>query len=306
MNKFGFGLILLLAWARPLRAQVSVEVRQERQQFLVGEPLEAAVRIINHSGQPLHLGAEADWLTFSIVSKDGLFVSKTSDAPVAGEFVLESSKVGTKRVDLAPYFTLTTPGRYEITATVYIADWKRGLSSPPAPFDLIEGSKLWEQVVGVPDAARANGAPEVRKYILQQANYTRGQMRLYVRITDASGLTRKVFPVGPMVSFSRPEPQVDKSSNLHVLYQDGAHTFLYTVCDINGAVTTRQTYDYIDRRPRLTMNRDGDIAVLGGVRRIAANDVPPPKEEEGSNPSVSAPASPPDTNKPAGDHPSKK
>src|SRR6266853_918846 len=251
MNKIGLGIGLLLAWAGPLCGQVKVEVTQEQQQFLPGEPLEVAVRITNRSGQPLHLGAEGDWLTFSVASKDSLVVSKNSDAPVAGEFVLESSKVATKRVDLAPFFVLTQPGRYEVTATVYISDWKRELTSPPKPFDLIEGVKLWEQEVGVPNSTATNTTPEVRRYTLQQATYLRGQMRLYVRITSSSGVTLKVFPVGPMTSFSRPELQVDKFSNLHLIYQDGPHTFLYTVCDLNGDVTTRQTYDYVDSRPRL-------------------------------------------------------
>ena len=296
MNKIGWGLGLLLAWTGPVCAQVSVEVTQEQQQFLAGEPLEVAVRITNRSGRSLHLGAEGDWLSFSIGSKEGVVVSKVSDAPVAGEFVLDSSKVAIKRVDLAPYFTLTQPGRYEITATAYISDWKRELSSAPKPFDLIEGTKLWEQEVGVPNAGATNTAPEVRRYTLQQATYLRGQMRLYLRITDSSGVTRKVFPVGPMVSFSHPEVQIDKFSGLHLIYQDGPHSFLYTVCDLNGEVTTRQTFDYVESRPRLRVNEAGDIVVLGGIRRVAANDVPPPKDDESSTLSPPATAKPAKTN----------
>src|SRR5579859_1321326 len=123
MNKIGWAVVLLLAGAGGLWAQVTVEVTQEQQQFLAGEPLELAVRITNRSGRSLHLGAEGDWLSFSIGSKEGIVVPKLSDPPVAGEFVLDSSKVAIKRVDLAPYFAVTQPGRYEITATVYVSDW---------------------------------------------------------------------------------------------------------------------------------------------------------------------------------------
>jgi len=294
MNKIGLGLIFLVAWAGPLRAQVKVEVTQEQHQFLPGEPLEIAVRITNRSGQALHLGAEGDWLSFTINSKDNVVVPKNSDPPVAGEFVLESSKVAIKRLDLAPCFTLTQPGRYEIIATVYITDWKRELTSAPKPFDLIEGTKLWEQEVGVPGVT--NATPDIRRYVLQQATYLRGQMRLYVRITDGAGVTQKIFPVGPMTSFSRPEPQVDRLSNLHLIYQDGPHSFLYTICNLNGEVTTRQTFDYVDSRPRLSINQLGDIAVLGGVRRVAANDVPPPKDDDITDLSQPTPAVPAKTN----------
>jgi hypothetical protein len=288
MRIIGLWISLLIATAGPLCAQVTVEITQEQQQFLPGEALEVAVRITNRSGRPLHLGADDDWLTFTIDSREGLVVPKMTDPPVAGDFVLESSKVAIKRLDLAPFFALTQPGRYEILATVRIPEWKRDVPSAPKSFNLIEGSKLWEQEVGVPNSAGdANASPEVRKFILQQANSLHGQIRLYVRIMDSSGKTLKVFPVGPMVSFSRPEPQVDKFSNLHLLYQYGPHNYSYTVCDLKGDIIARQTYQYVDSRPRLRLNDAGEITVVGGIRHLAANDVPAPKDEE------SSPAPPP-------------
>src|SRR6185369_10135809 len=130
-----------------------------------------------------------------------------------------SSKVATKRVDLAPYFSLTKPGRYKVTATVRIKGWEQEFASKPKTFEVVTGTKLWEQEFGVPPAANApNAALEVRKYVLQQANYLK-QLRLYVRLTDATdSKTLHVFAVGPIVSVSRPQPQLDKSSNLHLLW----------------------------------------------------------------------------------------
>src|SRR5262249_12595526 len=151
-------------------AQVSVEVTQDQEQFLEGEPLPVAVRVINRSGQPLHLGAEPEWLTFSVESRDGSVVSRNGETPVIGEFLLESSKAGIKRLDLQPFFALSRPGRYAITATVHIKEWGQDISSRPKNFDIIDGAKLWEQEIGVPRTG-ASGAPEVRKYVLQQANY---------------------------------------------------------------------------------------------------------------------------------------
>src|SRR6266404_7912813 len=109
MKYFGFAPALLAASLVPVWAQVTVEVTQQQEQFLPGESLPTAVRITNRSGQTLRLGGEEDWLTFSIESREGTVVSKTGDAPVVGEFTLESSKVATKRVDLTPYFSLTQP-----------------------------------------------------------------------------------------------------------------------------------------------------------------------------------------------------
>ena len=271
MKALGLWLVLLAAALLPASAQVTVELTQEQDQFLPAESMPVAVRITNRSGQSLRLGQEEDWLTFSVEARDNQVVPKTGEVPVVGEFVLESSRVVTLRVDLAPYFLLTQPGRYSITATMQIKDWNQNVRSQPKSFDIIEGARLWEQDIGLPDSGSGtNATPEVRKFVLQQANYLRSQLRLYVRLTDASGArTFRVFPIGPMVSFGRPEPQVDKFSNLHLLYQDGPHSFNYIVINPDGEIIARRTYDYVDKRPRLDAGCGGKGPRHG--RRAAAH-----------------------------------
>ena len=297
MRAFGIGAIFLGASIGCASAQVSVEVVQDQQEFLEGEALPVAVRVTNRSGQALRLGAEADWLTFEIENQDGRMVIKNGDTPVVGEFVLESSKVAVKHVDLEPYFLLGEPGRYDVRATVRIKNWGRELTSQPLAFNIIEGTKLCELEVGLPPAPGVtNSLPEVRHYILQQANYLKTQLRLYLRVTDAYGKVFRVLPIGPMVSFGRPEPQVDKASNLHLLYQYGPSSFSYTVFNPEGELLKRQTYDYVSSRPRLQVNENGTISVLGGVRRMMSSDVPaakPPLAPE-QPPAASKPVSKPD------------
>jgi len=253
----------------------------EQDQFLPGEALPVAVRIINRSGQTLNLGAEADWLTFGIESREGTVVAKMGDVPVIGKFSLQSSQRGTKRVDIAPYFALSQGGRYQIEATVKIKNWDQEITTRPKEFNIIEGTKLWEQVVGVPKKGNESGEPELRHYMLQQANYLKKELRLYLRVTDESGgKILKATPVGPLFSFSRPIAEVDKESNLHVLYQNGPQSYSYTIYDTEGELGLRQTYDYIKTRPRLQGDGAGKISVLGGERRITAKDFPPPPKRE--------------------------
>lgn len=280
MKISGIWLVPLLSSMVCASSQVTVEVTQTQQQFLPGESLKLAVRITNLSGQSLRLGGEQDWLTFAIESREGTVVPKIGEAPVQGEFVLESSKVAIKRVDLAPYFMLTLPGTYQIVATVRIRDWNRELISPPKSFDIITGVKIWEQDVGVPRTAGASDAqPDMRRYILQQANYIRGQIRLYLRVTDQYGKPIRVSTVGPMASFGRPDPQLDRSNRLHVLHLERASTYNYSVFDLEGNLVIHQTYENIDSRPRLRLDDEGNVSVVGGARRILASDEPPPKQE---------------------------
>jgi len=293
--------VLLLAALSLASAQVTVEVTQDQDQYLTGEALPVAVRITNRSGQALKLGAADDWLTFSMESREGRVVPSIGDPRVRGEFTLESSRVAIKHVDLAPYFSADQSGRYQIVASVRIPGWDREVASPPRYFDIVDGSTLWEQDFGVPASSLTNTAPEVRKYSLQQANYIRGQLRLYLRLSDASGRTLRVLPVGPVLSFSRPEPRVDSASSLHLLYQNGPRSFSYTAYNTDGELIARQTYDYAESRPRLGVKQNGEVVVMGGARRITLNDVPPPKSA--LTPNLPAPPSPPPRPAPASSMP---
>jgi len=271
---FIFGLTLLPLLSAP--AQVSVEIVLNQEQFLPSESVPVAVRITNRSGQTLHLGADANWLTFNVESADGFVVAKNSEVPVTGPFDLESSQMAVKRADLAPYFSLSQPGRYRVTATVRIKEWNAEAASPAKSFDVINGAELWSQDFGLPAPAGAtNLAPEVRRYTLIKASYLRLQLRLYVKVSDPSGVrVFKVSPVGPLVSFSEPETKLDRLSQLHVLYQSGAQAFTYSVVNPEGAITRQEIFDYYNSRPRLSVNDRGDVAVAGGVRRVKPAELP--------------------------------
>jgi hypothetical protein len=272
--------ILGLAWlaAFSASAQLSAEITMDQEQFLPNEKLPAAVHIINRSGRTLHFGADADWLTFNVESADGFVVIKNAEVPVTGEFDLDSSQEAIKRVDLQPYFNLTRAGRYQVTATVRVKDWSAQIASPAKKFDVISGVQLWSQDFGVPAAGVTNGAPEVRKYILQEANYLRSQLRLYVLVSDATeSRVFKVAQIGNMVSFSQPETQLDSFSNLHILWQSGAATFVYVMVNPDGVILKQEIYDYVSTHPRLNVNTDGTVVVNGGalrVRPVAPDEMP--------------------------------
>ena len=317
---FQAGLVGAVLWSAS--GQVTVELVPAREQFVQGEALPVAVKIKNLSGQALRLGGEQDWLSFVVQSRDGVVVPQIGEIPVADAFVLPSAEVATKRVDLVPVFLISRAGRYNVTATLRIRGWQREVTSAAKGFDIIDGVTLWQQEFGVPNPSDVppGAPPEVRRYILQQANLGRGQSRLYLRVTDASGAkSLRVYPIGGMISFSRPEHLIDAASDLHVLYQNAGHSFSYTKFRPNGQLILRQTYDYfggwskpavqeedgklvtlapqegVTVRPRLKAEPDGTVHVIGGARRITPTDVPPPTpppEPEAPQP-LDSPTTPP-------------
>ncbi len=273
----GLLALALAAGAVESRAQVSVEVLMERDQFMPGETVPVSVRVINHSGQTLHFGSEA-WLTFSVESAEGFVVDKKGAPPIAHDFDVASSDMATQHSELGPYFTITRQGRYRVTAMVRIKNWGTELTSAPKDFTIIRGVKIWEEEFGVPESPVAShGPPETRKYILQQATYLKS-MSLYLRVTDrAETRIFRVLRVGPVVSFSRPQTLLDKENNLHLLYEETARKFSYSVVNPDGELTTRETYDYVNAGPpRLQLDEAGKIVVAGGTRHKDASDMPQP------------------------------
>lgn len=286
MNAFARVLFIVFLPVAVACAQVSVELVMDEDRLVAGEPVVVGVRITNLSGQTLFFGQTADWIRFGVESKENLLVPRLGEVDAKGEFSVESAKVVTRRLDLAPAYQLTAPGRYRVTASIFISQWNRQMTSPPKNFEIIAGTRLWEQVFGVPNPDGGTAPPEERKYVLIQAMHLR-EMRLYLRLTDKSeSKIIRVFSLGQMVSFSRPEPQLDKASNLHVLWQSPARyarSFSYVVVNPQGEVIRRETHEYTATRPALKFDKDGNVLVSGGTRRITATDLPASNARSGSD-----------------------
>ncbi len=266
-------LLAILGSAGRAVAQVTVEVLLDEHQFLAGESMPIAVRVNNHSGQTLHFGDET-WVSYAVESRDGFIVAKHDEVPMSHNFNVESSKMATQHGDLAPCFTIMRPGAYTVTATLHLKDWGKEISSEAAKFDIVPGTKIWEKKFGVPQNSPTRDEPEMRKYSLLRAAYLK-QMRLYLRVTDATD-TRvfKVVNVGEVVSFSRPQMVLDKRNNLHLLFENGARSFNYSVINPDGEVLIRQKHRYTDSGPRLVMDEANEVTIVGGMRQVTADDLP--------------------------------
>ena len=121
------------------------------------------------------------------------------------------------------------------------------------------------------------------------------QVRLYARVTDLEeNRVFRVVPLGQVVSFGKPETQVDKQSRLHVLFQNGPRSFLYAAFTPDGEWSARQCHDYTETRPTLGVNDNGQVLVNGGFRRYTAADIPPSATAGADEPAKPPPIPPTD------------
>ncbi len=260
-------LLSSIAWAN---AQIKVEVLLDQSQFLRDESVHVKIHITNLSGQPVQLADDPDWLNFQVEYDDNKTVTRTAQIPAGDAFTLQSAKAVVRQFDLMPFFDFSRTGRYNIAAVVRIKSWNQEFASNRKTLEISAGLRIWEHDFGVPVT---NRTPEMRKYSLVQANY-QARQNLYVRLTDITDTkVFRVIPVAPLVSFSRPEAQIDQESNLHVLSQTGPSAFIYMVVSPRGEILKRQRHDYSDTRPVLRP-LDDKIVVSGGVRHRTAEDIP--------------------------------
>ncbi len=258
----------LLVWSA--HAQVRVEVVIDQETFLPHERINLAVRITNFSGQDLKLGEDDEWLKFGVQARDGFIVPKIDEVPVRTPFTVGTSEVGTRRVNLAPYFDLSKPARYRVVANVKIPGWNQSFQSPPKSFDITTGTVIWEEAFGVPGTGKDGAAPEVRKYALLRSTQPKAT-RLYFRLTDYTGRqVHRVYPIGNLVSFGSPDRQIDSESRLHVLHQYGARAFNYCVLSPDGDWLKQEDYDITTSRPTLRGVETGLVEVVGGLARRPA------------------------------------
>jgi hypothetical protein len=271
---------LLLCVPAGALAQIRVELSFGQETYLPHEAMNAEVRIVNSSGRTLVLGRDNSWLSFTVEPVEGGAVKMKKPVDVQGEFELPNASRATVRVNLAEAFELTRFGRYLVSATVHVAEWGESFATAKAKaVGIATGVTLWEGTFGLP-SDKPGERPEVRKYQLVQANHLK-RLSFYIRIVDESGgETFTLFPIGGVVGVTRPEPQLDKWSNLHLFYQDNARTFRYFVITPDGLLLTRQTWELSDTRPALSVNAEGRISVTGGVRRVSSSDLPPAEPEK--------------------------
>ena len=259
--------VAFLAFATaPLRAQVTVELRLEQNQFLRNETLPVKMRITNRSGRPLKIGETSDWLSFTVQDHNGKVVPPVQEVVAGGKFELDSASSVTKVIDLSPGYDFSQPGKYRVSAVAQFPDLKLSVSSDPEPFDIIRGAHLWQEVCGVDTPG---GTPHYIRYSLLQA-FQLQQLRIYVRVSDEPEANfARVIPLGGIVSFAKPEQIIDRSSILHALYQSGPRSFDYWQITPRGEVAQQKAYDLGSTRPRLKMSEDGHVEVVGGVPRSA-------------------------------------
>ena len=257
-----FGIFLFAAAAE---AQIQVDLKFKRLQYIAYEPVIATIAITNLAGRDIEL-RDADgqsWLGFEITGSEEQPVGPLSAATREPPLRIQAGQRVTREINLTPLYPVHEYGTYHVRTNIYFGDLGKFFYSAPRVFEVTDARPMWQQTVGVPDGAGASG--DVRTYSLMTNRFP-DHTSLYVRVQDKdTGVVYATYSLGRTIALEQPQAEIDRANQLHVLHCAAPRAWSYARIGLNGELLTHSSFMETKTRPHLVHSGNGEIAVHGGM-----------------------------------------
>jgi hypothetical protein len=272
-------------------AQLSVQLKMDRDSLLLFESIPVIVNVRNFSGRTIELSNQdgAPWLSFVISDEAGATISALGNQFVADAVKIAPGSTVSLTVNLLPHYDLRQRGGF-IARAVVAGDGTQVMSAP-VNFSIMNGQEIWKQTIGLPPVEGQTNE-EYRTYSLQLRR-TDNEDVLYVSVQDvARSLVYGVIPLGEFITMGEPSARADNAGYLHVLYRSGPRSISYAYVGPDAKVIKRVIYSDVLSVPQLVTDKDGVVTVHGGeqvyphVERVMSEEElkprqpPPPKPQK--------------------------
>src|SRR5438034_6827818 len=257
-------LLALFFFAGSAFAQIQIELKLPRLQYIAYEPVVANLTITNLAGRDVDLrdsNGQA-WFGFEINGNENQSIAPLSKASTEPLNVAAGKRV-TRKINLTPLFGVHDFGTYRVRAHIYFADLNKFFYSQTKVFEVTDARPIWQKTVGVPEGGGASG--NVRTYSLMTNRFP-DHTSLYVRVEDKdSGVVYATYSLGQVIAFDEPQTEFDRSNQLHVLHCAAPRTWSYARVGLNGELLSRASFAETKTRPRLVHSEDGLVRISGGM-----------------------------------------
>src|SRR6266487_6882538 len=244
-------LVCLLLSAVGGEAQVQVDLKFKRLQYIAYEPVVATLGITNLAGRDVELH-DADgqaWFGFEITGSEGQPIAPTATDSTQAPLKIEAGQTVTQRIDLAPLYPVHDFGTYHVRAHIYFVDLGKFFYSASRVFEVTDARPIWQQTVGIPDGVAAPG--DARTYSLLSNRFP-DHTSLYVRVQDKdTGIVYATYSLGRSIAFEQPQAEIDRANQLHVLHCAAPRAWSYSRIGLNGELLTHSSFMETKTRPRL-------------------------------------------------------
>jgi len=257
--------VCLLFFAVRAEAQIQVELKFKRLQYIAYEPVVAMIRITNLAGRDvdLHDADGQSWFGFEVTGGEGQQIPPNATSNAQPPLKIEAGQKVTQRIDLGPLYPVHDFGTYHVRAHIYFADLEKFFYSGTKVFEVTDARPIWQQTVGVPEGASAPG--NARTYSLLTNRFP-DHTSLYVRVQDKdTGIVYATYSLGRAIAFEQPQTEIDNANQLHVLHCAAPRAWSYSRVGLNGELLAHSSFMEAKTRPRLVHAANGEVAVRGGV-----------------------------------------
>jgi len=277
MIRFTVALAMLLL-AISARAQIQVDLKFKRLQYVAYEPVVATMTITNLAGRDIELRDHKGqpWYGFEVTGGEGRNLPPLPH-PAEPALRIAAGTTVTRKINLTPIFPISDLGVYHVRANVFFADLNKFFYARAKVFEVTNARPIWQRTVGDPTAAG------VRTFSLMSNRFP-DHTSLYVRVEDKeNNLVYATYSLGRMISFDEPHAEVDRENRLHVLHCSAPRIWSYSVINPDGHLLKHETYSQARTTPRLRRTNDARVAVSGGILDASAS----PSARNASVPKIS-------------------
>jgi hypothetical protein len=271
MKKPALLLLCSILLAGSAHAQIQVELKLRRLQYIAYEPVFATLAITNQAGRDIELRDDRDqhWFGFEVTGKEGQPIAPTAAAEEEEPPLrIESGKTVVRKVNLTPLYGVHDPSTYHVRANVFFADLNKFFYSPARAFQVINARPIWQTTVGVPEGSADAGSP--RTYSLLSNRFA-DHTSLYVRVENKdTGVVYATYSLGRVIAYDEPQKEIDRANQLHILHCSAPRTWAYSHIGLDGQLLKQSTFMETKTRPRLRRTGSGEIAVSGGALDVPA------------------------------------
>src|SRR5438094_881380 len=282
LMKLRWTLVCFCLAAGPAFAQIQVELKFPRLQYIAYEPVVADLVITNLAGRDVDLrdAGGQSWFGFEVTGSEDRSIAPISNPGTEARSVGVVKRVN-RKINLPPLFGVQDFGTYRVRAHIYFADLNKFFYSQTKVFEVADARPIWQKTVGVPEGGGASG--NVRTYSLMTNRFP-DHTSLYVRVEDKDrGVVYATYSLGQVIVFDQPQTELDRSNQLHVLYCAAPRNWSYARVGLNGGLLSRASFAETKTRPRLVHSEDGVVKISGGMM-----DTPLTRATRESAPKLSA------------------
>lgn len=252
------------AFALTARAQIQVDLKLPRLQYIAYEPVVVTVGITNLAGRDVELRDTGDqpWFGFEVTGSEAQPITPNKSRNPEPSLRIEAGKRVTRKIDVGKWFAVQEFGAYHVRAHIFFPDLNKFFYSQAKVFEVTDGRPIWQRTVGMPDDS---GPGNVRTYSLLTNRFP-DHTSLYVRVADKdNGIVYATYSLGHIIAFDAPQAELDRENQLHVLHCAAPRTWSYSRVSLNGQRVSHSTFMETRTRPRLVRTDEGAVAVRGGM-----------------------------------------